>query len=63
MKVLIYSEQTPDGKATDWPAIPPIGSWVRFDHRGGTDNLQVERTDWNVGTDGAFDHVEVHLTF
>ena len=63
MKVKIYSEQTPNGQEADWPAIPPIGSYVRFAHRGGTDNLEVVDTDWNVATDGSFDHVEVRLTF
>ena len=63
MKVIIFSENTRDGLEVDWPAIPAIGSYVRFDHRGGTDNLEVKSADWNVDTDGLFDHVELRLSF
>lgn len=63
MKVMIYGEDYRDGHEVDWPALPPVGGWVRFNHRGGTSNLQVERIDFAVTTDGAFVHAEVHLTY
>ncbi|WP_112383341.1 hypothetical protein [Sphingomonas carotinifaciens] len=63
MKVIIHSEDHKGGHEVDWPALPPIGAWVRFDHRGGTSNLQVNRIDFSVTTDGAFDHAEVYLTY
>lgn len=63
MKVIIHSEDHPNGHTVDWPALPPIGGYVRFDHRGGTSNLEVKRIDFNVDTDGKFDHAEVHLSY
>lgn len=63
MKVLIFSEDTPDGLEADWPAIPREGEVVSFRHRGGTSNLGVRQVRWNVDTDGKPLEVEVHLTY
>lgn len=63
MKVKIFSEDYRDGLEADWPAIPRVGEYVSFDHKGGTDNLKVEDVLWAVGTDGSFEHVEIRLAF
>lgn len=63
MKVLIYSEDTPDGLEADWPAIPREGDVVTFLHRGGPSNLAVNEVRWNVSTNGEPVVVEIHLTY
>jgi hypothetical protein len=63
VKVIIYSEDHPNGQTVDWPALPPIGGYVRFAHRGGTSNLEVKSIDFNVDTDGNFEHAEVNLSY
>lgn len=63
MKVMIYSDDHPNGAMVDWPALPPIGGFVRFAHRGGTTNLEVKSIDFNVDTNGAFVSAEVHLSY
>lgn len=63
MKVLIFSEDTPDGLEADWPAAPRKGEVVSFRHRGGTSNLEVREVRWNFDTDGKPLEVEIHLTY
>lgn len=63
MKVRIFSEDTPDGQAADWPVIPNKGEVVSYKHRGGTSNLGVRERRWQVDTDGQFIEVEIHLTY
>lgn len=63
MKVRIFSEEFPDGKEADWPAIPREGEIVTFHHRGGGSNLKVESVRWHFETDGAPHEVEIRLSF
>ena len=63
MKVIFVSEDTPDGEEADWPAIPPVGSIVSFNHRGGRSHLQVDNLRWQLDTNGEFQHVEVNLVY
>lgn len=64
MKVRVFSEELDKGGIeADWPAIPRIGEFVCFHHRGGGSTLKVEDIRWQVDTDGNPLEVEIHLTF
>ena len=63
MKIKIMSEDHPAGLIVDWPALPEKDAIVSFDHRGGTNHLQVTMVRFVLDTNGNFDHAEVNLSY
>ncbi|MBX4894908.1 hypothetical protein [Rhizobium bangladeshense] len=63
MKITLISEDFPDNKIVDWPAVPGTGDRVSFHFRGGTTNQAVKRVDYHADADGSLTEVTVELTY
>ena len=63
MKIKIISEEYPDGKVVDWPAVPGTGDWVSFHYLGGTTHQQVTRVEYEADKNGDLTEVTVKLTY
>jgi hypothetical protein len=63
MKIKLISEDFPDDKNVDWPAVPGTGDWVSFHYRGGTTNQAVKRVEYHADADGNLTEVTVELTY
>ena len=62
MKIKLLSEDFPDGKIVDWPAVPGTGDWVSFTYLGGSTHEQVSRVEWDADRDGKLTDVTVTLS-
>ena len=63
MKIVIISEDDPDGMDVNWPPVPRLGDLVSLSSRGGTTTYKVDRVFWEANGLGALEQVRVHLSY